>query len=196
VDATQPWGGGHLLPRGRLREPVQALRRAQVVVVTRADLVAEVALAELSQEIRHLAPECLVLQARHRPDYLVNAQGQKAPLQTIFGEKVLAFCGLAHPEGFWATLRSLGVHLVDARTFPDHHAYRPADLGRLYCWAARFDQAKYILTTRKDLVKIPEVQLAGKPLWALTVRMDIIRGAAELQERILQTVRGCRRLAA
>lgn len=188
VDAQDPWGGGQLLPLGRLREPPRALTRADAIVLTHSDSVSQEISAHLRNEIARLAPRALLAMARHRPRELTNAWQERIPLDALTGRKVVAFCGLAQPRAFRNTLRQVGAEIVAWRNFPDHYDYCDHDLHNLACWAARFEQAELVLTTRKDLVKIPRVELANKPLLALVVEMEIVQGEDELRRRIVEVL--------
>ncbi len=66
VDATCPFGHGHLLPRGLLREPVTGLRRAHMVLLTRCDQVPPNELARIDDRLRELAPQAIHLRCQHR----------------------------------------------------------------------------------------------------------------------------------
>src|SRR5207302_183443 len=98
VDATDPWGGGHLLPRGLLREPPRGLRRAGVVVLTRCDQVGAGERARLREAVARLAPGVPLVESRHRPVGLVNAGGVEAALDLLHGRPAAAFCGLGNPD--------------------------------------------------------------------------------------------------
>jgi tetraacyldisaccharide 4'-kinase len=132
IDALNPWGYGHLLPRGLLREPPSALRRASIVVVTRTDACPADALCRVQREISQQTAAAVVTSA-FRPVALVDAAEATAPLTAIDGETILAFCGIGNPEGFWRTLSVIGPDLfhVQRLVFPDHHHYQLADLLRI-----------------------------------------------------------------
>jgi tetraacyldisaccharide 4'-kinase len=153
VDALRPFGYGHLLPRGLLREPPSALRRADLVVITRADLVEPAALADLKGRLqKYLTPGATILVAAHRPTALLEPGGRRCPPETLRGETVAAACGIGNPEAFRATLERLGARVALWEVFPDHWAYTAEDVARLI-EAARSAGVKWLVTTRKDYVK-------------------------------------------
>src|SRR5262249_30642341 len=135
VDATNPWGNGHLLPRGWLREPQSSLRRAGVIVLTRCDQVSLAALAQLREEVAALAPGIPVAEAAHQPLELTNAEHVKEAVELLRRRPVAAFCGIGNPEAFRRTLGDLGAQVCGFRTYPDHHAYTQADVDALRTWA-------------------------------------------------------------
>ncbi len=157
LDATCPFGFDRLLPRGLLREPVASLRRADVVCLTRADLVEQPARDALRRRVEQLAPGAVWCEAAHRPHRLVNASGAHQPLELLGGKRVAAFCGIGNPGAFHRTLESLGGELVAWREFPDHHRYSRGDVDLIAGDAMDADLA---ICTHKDLVKLQINELA------------------------------------
>lgn len=169
IDAVNPWGYGHLLPRGLLRESRSALCRAGAILITRSDQVSPDAVNELKREIRSstLVP---ILSTSFAPSGLVNSRGESRSIDSLRSARVGAFCGIGNPEGFRRTITSLGIEIGgDAfRAFPDHHHYFSIDIEELASWATtrRFDA---LLTTRKDLVKLPQTEIGNVPLWGVDI---------------------------
>ena len=191
IDATNPFGYGHCLPRGLLREGPSALRDAHAIVITRSDAVTGDELDALRQRIVHLAPCVPIYLAVHSPAKLISPDGRDLPLNALAGSKVFAFCGLANPEAFFTTIGGLSVELAGRRALDDHARYDSATAGAL-CDQARAAGAEVLLTTQKDAAK---AGAAGFTLsvWQLAVEIEITEGQAELIQQ-LQTVACCRRL--
>lgn len=188
IDATDPFGCGHVFPRGMLREPLGGLARAQAVVLTRADAVEpgrrETIIATLAAVCRDRGPRVWA-QAAHAPHGLRTATGRELPLDAVRGRRVAAFCGIGNPAAFRRTLERLGADVVAFRPFPDHHAYSPADVASLGGLAADV-RADLALTTLKDLVKLPHETLRDAPLAALEIAIEFLAGEAEL-DRLVQS---------
>ncbi len=184
LDATNPWGGGRLLPRGLLREPASALRRAGAVILTRCDQVPAEERERLRQRVARLAPGVPVAETTHRPVALVNSEGDEAPLELLREGPVAAFCGVGNPGAFRHTLADLGADVAAFRAYPDHHAYTRADVDDLRAWARVLPPGGVAVTTQKDLVKLRLPRLAERPLWALRVRLHFAAGG-EAVERLL-----------
>lgn len=127
-----------LLPLGRLREPPAALARAQAVLWVGDERSFEAARPRLAR----------LTQAQVFRGYKRPLRPEPAP-----GRSPFAFCALARPESFWASLAELGVVPVARRAFRDHHAYSSRDLGRLQAWA-RTSGADGFVTTAKDAVNL------------------------------------------
>jgi tetraacyldisaccharide 4'-kinase len=155
LDATAPWGGGHLLPRGRLREPAAGLRRAGCVVITRAELATD--LEALRAEVELLCgARTAVIASRVRTRGLSLLAGGEVELEfegRAVGQPVAAFCALGNPRAFFEHLRRDGFELCYTRAFRDHHAYTPADVAAVAREAVRRG-ARALLTTAKDGVKL------------------------------------------
>ena len=132
IDALDPWGRGHLLPRGLLREPRTALKRADLVLLTRADQLADEHKKRLLNEIRSAWNGRLPVEVVFRPVGLINTAGETRPIDSIAGT-VAAFCGIGNPEAFRRSLETAGFlgRLLGPRAFEDHHHYAPSDLAAL-----------------------------------------------------------------
>jgi tetraacyldisaccharide 4'-kinase len=164
VDATNPWGGRRLLPRGRLREPLREMARADCCVITRAEQLAAEPLDALREEVSRLMNGRPVFLSRTRikglrPVALMSLNerdeaslGSLLPLDSL-PQRVAVFCGLGNPSAFLESLRADGLALQHTRAFPDHHVYTQSDIEELEHEAlARGAQA--LLTTAKDAVKL------------------------------------------
>lgn len=188
IDATNPWGGGYLLPRGGLREPRTSLRRAGFVVVTRCDAVEPAAIDRISDEVRRIVPEMPIARTIHAPLELLNGVS-RAEVELLKGTPVGGFCGIGNPRAFRQTLESLGADVRDFREYPDHHAYRREDVDDLQKWAATLPSDASIVTTQKDWVKLRIAELGDRQLWALRVGMQFVEGKHEFDSRVLGVVR-------
>lgn len=179
IDATEPFGFGHLLPRGLLREPRASLRRADRLVITRSDQVAPERLAALRQELERFCPAERIATCAMLPRRLRQADGRLFPLDQVAGKKLFAFCGLGNPAAFFRTAEQLGQSLVGAQAFPDHHAYTPDELNQL-AEAGRACGAEGLICSHKDLVKLGRNQLGAIPLYALVIEVQFLDGEREL----------------
>lgn len=196
VDATNPWGGGRLLPRGRLREPVEGLARAGCVVITRADLAED--LAGLRAEVARLTrgraqvfeSRVRTLGARPLSNESELSGGPRTHVDVLSLEEVArpvaAFCAVGNPRAFFAQLRAEGVELQFERAFADHHAYTQSDADALAGSAARVG-ARSLLTTAKDAVKLRALSFA-LPVYVVETSLEI--DGAELMLRAVEEALG------
>lgn len=187
INALDPFGLGHLFPRGLLREPIASLRRAGVVVLSRADLVSATEKQAIKAKVELKAGRRPWVEARHAPLDLIDGEGITYPLELIEGQSIAAFCGIGNPEGFRRTLLPLCHELRDLRIFPDHHAYSAEDVRSLECWVAEVG-ANLVLTTQKDLVKLRAGLLGPAPLRALRIGLELTAGADIMEDVLARLV--------
>lgn len=175
IDALNPWGFGHLLPRGLLREPVSSLRRSHLVAITRVDQASPEQVAAVRQRIAAIKPDLPVIEVAFPPLRLVNASGQTAELDSLRRQPVVAFCGIGHPQAFFSMLEREQFDIRDTRTFPDHHHFTSTDVAELSRWTNE-SSATAVVVTQKDLVKLRRDDLGGRPLWAVEIGAKIVAG--------------------
>ena len=158
VDATNPWGGGRLLPAGRLREPLRGLTRADCIVLTRVEQCPDI--DSLRKQAERFSNGRPVLLSRTRTkairplDETTIAGGTPRSLSHLpSSQPVAAFCAVGNPDSFFAHLRRDELTLSYTRAFPDHYVYEQKDIDALVVEAKRA-RARALLTTAKDAVKL------------------------------------------
>jgi tetraacyldisaccharide 4'-kinase len=183
IDATDPFGLGHCLPRGLLREPVSALAEAGAIVITRGGAMNREQLDALRGKLSRWAPKAAIFQAAHKPVAAVDGAGQQLAPAALAGRKVFAFCGIGNPQGFLHTLSELGARVVGQCILEDHCRYTPQLLEELSAMAGQ-TEAQLAVTTQKDYVKITG-NLFELPLWQLAIEMEVTEGREELTRLIV-----------
>ena len=167
LDATEDLAEAKLVPFGRLREPLTALRRADAVLVTRADQPLNQGALERTVK-RYARAGTPVFYAQHRLTGLRRlVDGALSSFETFTDKPVAAFSGIAHPARFVGDLQKLSMRVVWQRGFPDHHRYTLADLATINTAAAQAGAAA-LVTTEKDAANLtPElIRTAALPLYA------------------------------
>jgi tetraacyldisaccharide 4'-kinase len=180
LDALEPFGFGHVFPRGMLREPISGLSRADVVALSRGNLVDAAERGRIKAIVRKHAPAALWLECNHVPRELRSASGSVVKLGSLAGKPVAAFCGIGNPTGFRRTLEQCSFNVTTFREFPDHFSYQRADVESLAAWAAGLP-VEAVLCTQKDLVKLGIDRLGPRPLWAVTIGLEIAAAQAEFE---------------
>ncbi len=183
LDALEPFGFGHVFPRGMLREPLAGLKRAQIVALSRANLVDAVERARIRSVVLDYAPSAVWVECNHAPRGLHSAAGATAELTSLADKPVAAFCGIGNPTGFRRTLEQCGFTVASFREFPDHYSYRRSDVESLADWVKDLN-AEAVICTQKDLVKLGIDRLGTRALWALAIGLEISAGAADFEERL------------
>ena len=178
-DGARPFGNGQVFPAGELREPLSALKRADLICITRsrAGGVTE----EVERGNLHKVP---LVRSGYRAVAAIDLKtGEAAEMESVQAKPAAAFCGIAHPRDFFQMLEEAQVPVVHRENFPDHHDYSAADLQALES-DARKAGAEVLLTTEKDAVKIQERQ-AALPIYAVRIELDILDGRDEWERRVL-----------
>lgn len=182
VDKTNPFGNGHLLPRGNLREPIKHLKRASYVFLTKSDGIPN---PELEATIRKFHPNVEIIECAHKPQYLKsfsNCEGIIS-IDDLQGKKVAAFSGIAVPESFERFLLNLGAELVEKEQFLDHHRFTQEELD-LFFSRAQAAGAELIVTTEKDAVRLPSTLKSPIPLYYLRLEIEILKGDHDFEKAI------------
>jgi tetraacyldisaccharide 4'-kinase len=186
VDKTNPFGNGHLLPRGVLREPIKHLKRASYVFLTKSNGQRD---PELERTIAEHNPGVDIIECAHKPQYLqrfgaaIDDPATREPLSFLKGRRVFAFSGIATPESFEKFLRDLGALLVGRERFLDHYRFGDEDIAELFA-QGKAEGAECLVTTEKDAVRIGETIACPLPLYYLRLEIDILRGAADFDEAV------------
>lgn len=175
------------LPAGPWREPLTALRRAHLVIVTRK-AVDTAGAAVVSDAIERVAPRVPVAVAWLAPDALRTLDGATQPLAALHGTRVCAVAAIGWPRAFHAQLETAGAH-VEGITFRDHHRYTAGDVVAIRRMASR---GLMVVCTLKDAVTLGDLwPREGPPIWYVSQRVELERGADRLQEA-LDTIAGAR----
>jgi tetraacyldisaccharide 4'-kinase len=181
IDATNPWGGGRLLPYGRLRESLEGMSRADCVVLTRCDQVESV--DGLRDEVVRLIGGRPIFESRMRPVRVVSLKN--GPEMIAVPGRVGAFCAVGNPSSFFESLRQLGYELGLERAFADHHAYSQSDVDELN-QLAKQTGAMALVTTAKDAVKLKGMAFS-LPCYVLEIEINI-NEADEFQKLVLDRI--------
>lgn len=173
IDATNPFGGGKMLPAGRLREPLTGLARADCVVITRSDLVDDV--SNLKSEMSDVNSNATIFEAKNRISAVTPIGEFYAKTESSQSKKpigpVLAFCGLGNSESFFELLRREGIEIVHSKAFADHVVYTKKDIDGI-CASAKSLNVKCLVTTAKDAVKISNLKFE-LPCFVVEIEMKI-----------------------
>jgi len=182
IDATNPFGGGHLLPAGRLREPKSAISRADVIVITRSRHAPAIE-AAIRRESRTPIFYAGVRLDSVMPWRSTNAEREIADMQR---EKLFAFCGIGNPPAFVANLREWGFQIVAERFFPDHHRYTPEDIQVIES-EARSAGADALVCTEKDTFNLANARFQSFEVFYCRISLQLDR-AEEFWNAIAATI--------
>lgn len=161
IDATNPFGSKKTLPTGILRENLTNLKRADAIIITRANLFENI--ENLKSEITKYNADCPIFTAKNETsnlielkDFLQTTEQIQNPKSKIQNRTSLAFCGLGNPSNFFEQLKNENFRVVSTEKFPDHHFYTQKDVEKLEK-TTREKKAEILLTTAKDAVKLGDL---------------------------------------
>lgn len=182
VDATNPFGNGYLLPRGILREPIDRLKSADGIVLTKVNLLPDV--VGLAERIQRIAGPVPIFQAVLAPTQLIcRSTGVQSSPKDLAGKKVVCFSGIGNPFTFRRLLEQLGAKVVKELVFKDHHAYTSGDEDKIEL-AAKETAGDFVITTEKDVVKISDRVIKKIDLHVLRVDL-VVNGNKEAWDTLL-----------
>jgi tetraacyldisaccharide 4'-kinase len=181
VDQTNPYGGGALLPRGLLREPMRNIKRAGFIFITKCP---QEGAPELKEQLRRLNPHAEISECRHAAKFLKDVFGETTyELEQLKGMKIAAVSGIAVPESFENALRSFGAEIVYTRRFTDHHRFTQQEIINTINQSIQHG-AEAILTTEKDAVRFPFVERRDIPIMFMRVQIEMLSGEEEFMDWI------------
>ncbi len=190
IDTTNPFGNGSLLPRGILREPLSALARADVVVLTKVDFSPSTVEA-LQRSVRQIHPLALIVEAVHEPlDFVEVFSGQRRGFDFLKRKNVCAMSGIADPKSFVRSLELLEVKITQNFSFPDHHWYTVEELEQINAYM-KDSGVECLVMTQKDAVKLKNFQkyfFDPAQVFALRIGMKIITNQKEFYDRVLSVL--------
>jgi len=190
IDATNPFGNKKLLPAGTLREPLKNLKRADAIIITRANLAENA--ADLKSQIKKFNSTCPIFVSENKTSQIIDLEDflqskKEFPAKAQSTQSLeenrkpetrnqklpsSAFCALGNPNNFFEQLRRENFKVVSTEQFPDHHFYTQKDIAKLEIKAHKAN-AKILLTTAKDAVKLKNVRF-GLPCFVVESEMIFV----------------------
>ncbi len=171
LDAKEPFGNGHIVPSGTLREPVSSIRRADLLVLVERDSSSD--LEAVREVIRRHHPGAPILSSRRKFSHIAAySDGSTCPIDGLRHRQLLAFCGLGQPAQFFDSLHQEKLNLTGTLSFPDHHRYRSADVRRILQEASRTG-AEALITTAKDKINLEGQTLGNWSCYVFEIKMII-----------------------
>jgi tetraacyldisaccharide 4'-kinase len=200
IDGMNPFGNGKLLPLGPLREPREAIGRADIIVMTKTveikksggacvhpspprgdgrggGVKGQQSINSILEEIRRYNPKAPLFLAEHKPVRFVTASGETFPLQWARDKRFFGFCGIGNPGSFKETLLTAGLDLIGLASYGDHYRYDAGDMKKIM-EDSRKGNANWIVTTEKDIMRLKKLNLPEN-LGALAIEFTVGEGFYE-----------------
>lgn len=186
IDATDPFGGFEMPPFGRLREPLYGIKRADAIIVTRADRAFDQGQTQAiikyycGDKVPVMYLYSTIAKLRHL------ATGEAYDAKDFAGWNVAVACGIANPRAFSEDILQAGINIVSESFFADHHAFSQEDVDRI-THAAREAAADAIVTTEKDAVRLEGLSHGEIPIYAAQLEIES-DDEVRLKSLLLRTV--------
>lgn len=183
IGVDQGFGNRHLLPRGVLREPFSALKRADVFVLHQAGQAQDT--ASLRSFLSRINPRAEIVETALvvTDIFRLNDAGHRLEPGILKGKRAGVFSGIGNPAAFEQTVRGLGTAVEAVYRFRDHHIYTPADIS-VMCQEAR--SLDLLITTEKDAVRFPATLAADLPcaVYVVAAEMRITNNEQGFRHRL------------
>ncbi|MDP3921579.1 MAG: tetraacyldisaccharide 4'-kinase [Candidatus Omnitrophota bacterium] len=188
VNCLNPFGNGHLLPRGILREPLSVLKNAAIIVLSHVNLVKIEDLKKLKEQIQRIAPNSFIVESYLEPLFFYRArQRSRVSLDRLHNHRVTTFSGVASPRSFQLTLSNFQIKPIRNFEFTDHHPFSVQELEEIKRVSDSAFAAE-IITTEKDFYRSPKaISEILNPL-ILATRLRILSGEDVLTDRLFRLV--------
>ncbi len=188
INSLNPFGNGELIPRGILREPVSSLKRAQMVVLSHANLLENDDLQKLRAEVSVLAPHAAIIEAVLEPLFFYRYDEKRKiriPLEKLRGQKVTTFSAIGTPRSFQMLLSRSHMRPIRNFEFADHHEFAENELEEIKRVSASAG-IENIITTEKDFYRNPKLMIKVLNPLILAARLRIAAGEDLLFQKLNQ----------
>uniref|UniRef100_A0A7N0TXY4 tetraacyldisaccharide 4'-kinase n=1 Tax=Kalanchoe fedtschenkoi TaxID=63787 RepID=A0A7N0TXY4_KALFE len=162
VNAMMPWGNSHLIPLGPLREPLSALKRADIAVIHHADMVSEQDVKNLELMLHAMKDTLHIFSTEMVPSHYfeVGNFSCSLPLEVVNNATVLCVSAIGCATSFVQAIEKMGPQFVDCLDFSDHHIFHDQDV---YVIKSKLEEMRksgscpVVAITEKDYDRDPEV---------------------------------------
>lgn len=161
-DGERGLGKGKVFPSGILREPLESIRKAHILAVTKGEN------RELASQLQMVAPHLPLFTLPLEVTAVRTTEGEELPIGLLKDRRVFAFCGIANPPSFFSLLKMVGVKVQVTRAYPDHHRYSQREIEGL---AQELEGIDVAVTTEKDWVNMEGLHIPF-PLWVISVELS------------------------
>jgi tetraacyldisaccharide 4'-kinase len=189
IDAGNPFGNGYLLPAGILREPLSALKRAHVFVLTKIESSSGIQV--LSSKLKEINPKALIVESRYKSAGVVDVFDPGPPQEDFLNDRrVVGFCAIGDPLSFESSLKNSRAKISKLFSYMDHHVYKKDEIQRMVAFC-RAQDVEALVTTHKDVVKLRIFKdlFAGIRLVYIPIQLEITKGSDEFFQKVISVCR-------
>jgi len=171
VDVADPFGNGRLIPRGILREPLDGLKRAQIIVLTKTNFNPDT--LDLRVFLERINPSVSFFEAEYLPLGFYKLGEEKFSSISFFKDKnVILFSGIADPFSFKNLILNMEIKVKEHIVFPDHYFYRKVDIERIKDIGKK-NSTHIFITTQKDALRLKGFDFSGMEIYFLKIILRI-----------------------
>lgn len=187
IDCLMPWGRGRCLPAGFLREPKSSIKRADMIILTRSNLVSAEQKQKIEQELQALNSFASILESTHAPVKLTRlTRKEEKDIAWLHNKNVVVVAGIGNMQAFIRTVENAGAEVVKIFSFPDHHQFNHQEISSVISFAREKDFP--VITTGKDAVRISVMKPAWEDFFVLDIAFTITRGYDTWKKTLLGLV--------
>lgn len=187
IDCLMPWGRGRCLPAGFLREPKGSIQRADMIILTRSNLVSAEQKQKIEQELQSLNRTASILESTHAPVKLTRLnRKEEKDIAWLHNKNVIVVAGIGNLQAFIRTVENAGAEVVKVFSFPDHHQFNHQEISSVISFAREKDLP--VITTGKDAVRISVMKPAWEDFFVLDIVFTITRGYDTWKKTLLGLV--------
>lgn len=187
IDAANPFGNRHILPRGILRQPLSSLKNADVFVLTKTNINPDT--SDIRNFLSKINPSAMIIESVHKPVgfYPLGKERNLSGVDLFKGKTAALFSGIANPDSFKNTIVNLGVKVGLSFDFPDHCPYAQQDFDNIF-QACKEKNISIIITTEKDAARLSQLSIASYqlPIFILRIEISLTKDEERLHNRLRQ----------
>ena len=187
IDAANPFGNGWVIPAGILREGLNSLKRADIFLITKADLIPDEGILEtLEKKLKGINSKAVIVKSIHQAQHFYKlSDKRKIDLNELKNKDIVLVSAIGSPCSFEKTVLNLGLKVKRHFIFRDHYWYKEKDLKKIdiYC---KKNNINTVITTEKDAVKLKAVscQLSAISLLVLCIKLKVIENEKAFYSRL------------
>ncbi|MDD5771918.1 MAG: tetraacyldisaccharide 4'-kinase [bacterium] len=183
IDALNPFGNYKVFPAGILREKIDSLKRADIFLITKVDLISFTEKNKIIDIIKSIVDHAVIIEGIFLADKFISLKTKNEySIEYVSKNKCIAFSGIGNPDSFARTLKNINVLLLDHLIYPDHYSFSEKDINDIIKRKVSLN-SDIIITTEKDSIRLYNIKFEDDILF-LSIKLKIISGEEILKERI------------
>ncbi|MEW6088995.1 MAG: tetraacyldisaccharide 4'-kinase [bacterium] len=189
IDALNPFGNFKVFPAGILREKTANLKRADIFLITKTDLISKAEKDKIAGFLEIIGPGTVIIESIFRPGKFINLKTKEEyAVEYVSQKRCAAFSGIGNPDSFLKTLAKYSILPIDYVSYPDHYPFQGKDINAIL---EKNKNSDYLLTTEKDAIRLGNLDDKdwGNKILALCVKLEITAGGEILRERIIKILK-------